>query len=245
MSYKGTNYHGFQIQKNAVTVQYVFQEALQRVLGELPGIKGCSRTDAGVHAREYCVSFRTPSEISCENLVGALNFYLPSDIRVRSAEEVCDGFHARYSCKAKRYCYLVYNSRVMDPFLEGLAFRFTPFIDVEELNRAAGYFVGKHDFAPFSANRGDVKDTQRQVFCFTVARQGDLVTFLVTADGFLYNMARVMAGTLLSVARGALEPNEIDEIFAKNKRTSRCFTAPPWGLYLDRVYYGFRDTEWK
>jgi len=237
IAYVGTRYHGFQIQKNAVTVQAVFQDALKRSVGELPDIKGCSRTDAGVHAKEYCLNFHTTSGLPEDRLVDALNHHLPRDIRVMSAREVADSFHARYSCAAKRYRYLVFNGRVMDPFLEGFALRFVPHIDHEALNLAAQRFVGVFDFLPFSGCRRDRADTIREVSEFSVTRENDLVTLLVTADGFLYNMARVMTGTLLSIASGALTPESIDAVFASKERINRCFTAPAAGLYLDKVYY--------
>ncbi|MCL2539276.1 MAG: tRNA pseudouridine(38-40) synthase TruA, partial [Oscillospiraceae bacterium] len=239
----GTRYHGFQIQKNAVTVQAVFQDALRRVLGGLPDIKGCSRTDAGVHAREYCLSFRTCSEIVNDRMRDALNFHLPRDIRVMSVSEAPDGFHARYSCLAKRYRYLVVNSRVMDPFYEGLALQFVPHIDSRELHSAAQRFVGAHDFLPFSGCRRGAEDTVREVFEVSVTRENDVVCLLFTADGFLYNMARVMTGTLLSVARGALVPEDIDAAFASGERKTGCFTAPAGGLYLDKVYYEYEAGE--
>jgi len=237
ISFVGSRYHGFQIQKNAVTVQEVFQDALKRVLGGLPDIKGCSRTDAGVHAKEYCISFHTPSGIEEEKLIGALNYYLPKDIRALDVREVPKDFHARYSCAAKRYRYLVYNAAVMDPFLEGYALQFIPHIDHERLDAAAKRFVGKRDFLPFSGRRDGAHDTVRTVFDFGVTREKDLVTLLVTADGFLFNMARIMTGTLLNVARGALTEKDIDDAFLTKKRMVKSFTAPAEGLYLDRVYY--------
>ena len=238
LTFVGTNYHGFQIQRNAVTVQEVFQCALRGALGgELPDIKGCSRTDAGVHAKEFFLNFLTDSAIDNRELTGALNFYLPKDIRVVSVSEVAAGFHARYSCRAKRYRYVVINSRVMDPFLEGLAFRFTPYIDEKKLDNAARRFIGTRDFYPFSGYKRVSGSTVRTVSDFSVTRQEQTVSFLVTADGFLYNMARVMVGTLLSVAAGNMDADEITGLFDSKKRGIHCYTAPAGGLYLDKVFY--------
>ncbi len=237
IAYVGTNYHGFQIQKNAVTVQAVFQEALHKTLSVLPDIKGCSRTDTGVHAKQYCISVQTDSEIAAEKLRDALNFHLPLDIRVFSVQEVLGDFHARYSCKGKQYQYLVYNSREIAPFLVGRALQFFKKIDEEKLNNAAQRFVGTHDFLPFSGNKRSVEDTVRTVSRFSVTRDGDLISFEVKADGFLYHMVRIMVGTLLSIARGTLQPEDIDWVFETGQRLNGCFTAPPEGLYLDRVFY--------
>lgn len=243
IAYVGTNYHGFQIQQNAVTVQQVFQEALQKTLGALPDIKGCSRTDSGVHANEYCISLQTDSEVTEEKLCDALNYHLPKDIRAYSAREVSPDFHARYDCVKKRYRYLVCNSRVMNPFLEGRAMQFVPHIDVKRLQDTAQHFIGTHDFVPFSGNKRATEDTVRTVFSFSVEREENLVTFLVEADGFLYNMVRIMVGTLLSVSRNKLCEADIDRIFESGVRPNECFTAPAEGLYLDKVFYEFEDEE--
>ena len=149
LRFVGTNYHGFQIQQNAVTVQSVFQQALRTVLGCLPDIKGCSRTDSGVHAKKYCLSFRAEPPLDERRTLLGLNANLPDDIRVTELTPVSDDFHARYSCTGKRYEYLVCNSRVLDPFLYGRALRFTPRIDCASLNGVAQVFVGEHDFSAF------------------------------------------------------------------------------------------------
>ena len=233
----GTAYHGSQIQSNAVTVQGVFQDALRCVLGSLPDIKMCSRTDSGVHALQFCISFETPNYIREDKLVLALNSYLPADIRALSARRVPQGFHARYWSLGKKYIYRVCNSRIMDPFENGLAAQFIPHIDENKLNEIARAFVGEHDFRAFCSIKTDVESTVRTVSQYSVSRSGDMVEFAVTADGFLYNMARIMAGTLLNCARGKLGAEEIEHSLKTGERTNLLATAPACGLYLAQVFY--------
>jgi tRNA pseudouridine38-40 synthase len=243
LAYVGTRYHGFQIQENALTVQEVFQQALCRVLLESPDIKGCSRTDSGVHARDFAVNFPVQSDIEERRLMHALNYYLPKDIRALSIREVPTDFHARYDCIKKRYRYLVWNDSVLDPFYIDRAVLVQRDIDLERIRSAAARFVGTHDFKPFSGRKVTVTDTVRTVYSFDVQKKGPLVSFSVTADGFLYNMVRVMVGTLLSVVHERITKDDIDAIFDSGERAAVCVTAPPEGLYLDRVFYGFEDEE--
>lgn len=233
----GTRYHGSQIQKNANTVQAEFQRALQAVLGRLPDIKCCSRTDAGVHARMFCISFLDGGDLAPGRLQMALNNNLPPDIRATAARFVPTDFHARYSATGKRYRYLVWNHAVMDPFYVERAAQFVPPIDERALHSVAQVFVGRHDFSAFCAKKSDVEDTVRTVSDYSVARSGDLVSFSVTADGFLYNMARAMAGTLLNAARGKLSREDIETRLKTGVRDNLVATAPACGLYLDEVFY--------
>jgi len=236
--YDGANYHGWQIQQNAISVQQVFQQALQRIIGDSPDIKGCSRTDTAVHAREFCISFHTEHSIPCARLVGALNHFLPKDIAVLSCREVPEDFHARYSCLGKEYEYCIWNERVRNPFLIGRALHYWYPLDLDRLNRAASQLVGPHDFTSFCAvdarKRGNMT---RTVTCAHWKREGGMVSFTVAADGFLYHMVRIMVGTMLRVAEGKLEPNDIEKILAACDRKAAGPTAPPQGLYLNRVFY--------
>ena len=160
LAYDGTRYHGWQIQENAVTVQQVFQEALCKVTGRQEDLKACSRTDTGVHAREFCVSLKTESPIPEERLVAALNHYLPQDVAVRSCQRVGEDFHARYSCKGKEYCYEIWNHPVREPFLAGRALHYWYPIDEALLDQAARHYLGSHDFSSFCTldkrERGDL-----------------------------------------------------------------------------------------
>lgn len=238
LAYDGTRYHGWQIQENAVTVQQVFQEALMKVTGRQEDLKACSRTDTGVHAREFCVSLKTESPIPEERLVAALNHYLPQDMAVRSCQRVGEDFHARYSCKGKEYCYEIWNHPVREPFLAGRALHYWYPIDEALLDQAARHYLGSHDFSSFcTLDKRERGDLTRRVFTSRVERRGDLVVFTVGADGFLYNMVRIMVGTLLRVQQGKFSPEDIRGILEAKDRKAAGPTAPACGLYLNRVFY--------
>lgn len=238
LAYDGTRYHGWQIQENAVTVQQVFQEALCKVTGRQEDLKACSRTDTGVHAREFCVSLKTESPIPEERLVAALNHYLPQDMAVRSCQRVGADFHARYSCKGKEYCYEIWNHPVREPFLAGRALHYWYPIDEALLDQAARHYLGSHDFSSFcTLDKRERGDLTRRVFTSRVERRGDLVVFTVGADGFLYNMVRIMVGTLLRVQQGKFSPEDIPGILEAKDRKAAGPTAPACGLYLNRVFY--------
>ena len=237
ISYCGTNYHGFQVQKNALAVCEVFQNAVENVLGTRYDIKGCSRTDSGVHANMYCLSMKINEAIPCESLINALNSRLPDDIAVTNAAEVSDDFHARYSCRGKEYIYKIYNSRIKDPFSPMLKYRLAYNLDAELLNREAKCFVGTHDFAAFCSVGSDITDTVRTINSFTVTRTGSDVVFTVSGDGFLYNMVRIMVGTLVFIAMGRIAEGSIPDIISSHDRSRAGKTMPPHGLYLNRVFY--------
>lgn len=239
MTYDGRNFHGWQIQKNALSVQEVFQNALFRVTGETNDIKGCSRTDTGVHANMYCVSFQTEHRIPIKRLPAAVNNYLPNSIAVLSAREVDESFHARYSCRGKEYVYKIWNNHIRNPFLDGYALHYWYRIDLEAMNGAAEYFVGKHDFTSFCTvdNNREKGDFNRTVEDLTIKKEDDLVSITVRADGFLYNMVRIIVGTLLYVSEGKIIPEDIPRIIEARERTLAGPTAPPVGLYLNKVFY--------
>lgn len=239
LAYCGTGYHGWQIQDNARTVQQVFQEALARIVGVCPPLKGCSRTDAGVHARQFCISMKIDTRIPNERLVGAMNHFLPPDMAVLSCRTVQDDLHARYSCLGKEYTYEIWNQPVRNPFLEGRALHYYGPLDVDKLNEAAQYYVGKHDFHSFcTLDARDEGDLTRTIQYANVRRREDgMVIFTVAADGFLYNMVRILTGTLLEVAQGKRTPQEIEHILKAKDRAAAGPTAPACGLYLNRVFY--------
>lgn len=238
LSYDGAAYHGWQIQENALTVQQVFQEALEKITGLREDLKACSRTDTGVHAREFCVSLKTESPIAPQRLQAALNHYLPPDVAVKEVSQVPLEFHARYSCKGKEYVYQIWNHPVRDPFLKDRALHYWYPIDEALLNQAAQGYLGRHDFSSFcTLDKRERGDLRRTVFTSRVERQGDLVTFTVGADGFLYNMVRIMVGTLLRVQQGKFSPQDIPAILEARDRKAAGPTAPAQGLYLNRVFY--------
>lgn len=239
LSYDGTNYHGFQIQKNAVTIQEIFQNALKNVLKCSPEIKGCSRTDSGVHANMYGISFKTDSKIKCENLIFALNRYLPGDMAVTSCKDVDENFHARYSCVAKEYIYKILNSKIRNPFLDKYAFHYWYPIDIDKLNRAAAMFIGKHDFTSFATidKSREASNMVRTIQDLSIKKDGDLIIIKIKADGFLYNMVRIIVGTLLRVAQGKINPEDIPKIISEKNRALAGPTAPAHGLYLNKIFY--------
>ena len=237
--YVGTAYHGFQVQKNAITICEAFQDALERVLGERCDIKGCSRTDAGVHANKYVLSLKTDNSIDTRGFVFAMNAALPDDIAVLDCKEVDVDFHARYSCKGKRYIYKIYNSRLPDPFLQNRSYRCPVKLDAEIMNEAAKCFIGTHDFSAFCTldNYNRDKSKVRTIYDCSAERTGDVITISITGDGFLYNMVRIVCGTLLYTARGKIAPEELPEIIRLGDRKLAGPTLPPQGLYLDEIFY--------
>lgn len=237
ISYDGSNYHGWQVQKNAVTVQEVFQNAVKKLFKQNIDIKGCSRTDSGVHANKYCVSFKTDTDIPRENIIMALNSYLPDDIAVLNCTDMDIDFHARYNVVKKEYVYIINNSKIRNPFLRNYSFWYRYDIDTDYLNEQAQAFVGTYDYSGFCSANSGVEDTVRTVHSFEVSRKGDIVYFKVSADGFLYNMVRIMVGTLLFVNEGKIKKDELKNVILSKNRKLAGKTAPPQGLYLNDVIY--------
>jgi tRNA pseudouridine38-40 synthase len=237
MSYRGTNYHGYQRQENALTVQEVVEKHVSSVLNEKVIINGCSRTDTGVHANNYCFSVLTNSLIPPKNFVRGVNGRLPKDISILSCEEVSEEFHARFSCVAKEYIYLIHNSESKNPFAIDLAYHYRRPLDVDLIRAAASKFVGTHDFSAFCSDCGIQKNTIRTIYNFDVEINGESVKMLVKGDGFLYNMIRIMVGTLLCVNEKKISIDEIDDIIASGDRQRAGKTAQPHGLYLNRIFY--------
>lgn len=237
IKYDGSAYHGWQVQKNALTVQEVFQNAVEKVFLSRLDVKGCSRTDTGVHANMYCVSLKTDMDIAPYGIIMALNSNLPRDIAVVDCREVDDDFHPRYSCKSKEYIYKIYNGRIRNPFDADYALHYNRPIDAEYLNREAQAFVGKYDYSGFCSANSDVEDTVRDVKSFSVWREGNYVYFKVEADGFLYNMVRIMVGTLLFVNEGKIKEGELKDVILSKDRKKAGKTASPNGLYLNKINY--------
>ena len=236
--YDGKNYHGWQIQKNALSVQEVFQNALKKVIYESPEIKGCSRTDTGVHANMYGISLKTGSKISCQTLIGALNRYLPPSVAVIDCCEAPMDFHARYSCLGKEYIYKIWNHKIRNPFLDGYALHYYYPLNVEKLDKASKSFIGEHDFTSFcTLDRRNPGNLVRHVKSFDVYKNGDIIEMKVHANGFLYNMVRIMVGTLFRIAQGKIGEADIPKIIAAENRREAGPTAPAHGLYLNKVFY--------
>lgn len=240
IAYKGTNYGGFQVQPNAPTVCAAVQDAMQRVLGCRPDVKGCSRTDAGVHARRFALSFCYTGKVPAEKMVQAFNAHLPLDIRALEIWPVAENFHARYAAHAKTYRYYILNARVDDPFTFDTCCRIGPELDVATMQAAAERFVGTHDFLALCASGSSVAahgDTVRTITRCTVERVGDRVTITVTADGYLYNMVRILAGTLVEAGLHKRTPESIPALLASRDRRRAGQTLPAKGLFLEDVAY--------
>ena len=237
LKYEGTAYHGWQTQKNDVTVEQTLEEAAAKIVGHPVKMTGCGRTDAGVHARVYVANFRTDARIPTDRIPYALNTHLPDDIAVTGAMEVPERFNAIGSCVKKEYTYLIYNSHIRDPFYVNRAWLYPKHLDEAVMQRAGQQFVGTHDFAAVRSVGTDVKSTVRTVYYYEVERQGNLISLRVCANGFLYNMARAMAGTVVYAAEGKFPPEEIGEILRRGDRTAAGPTVPPGGLYMTKLWY--------
>lgn len=237
LTYVGTAYHGWQIQKNAVTVEETLEQALASVVGHPVKCTGAGRTDAGVHARVYIANFYTTSTIPCERLPLAVNTRLPEDIVVTKATEVPEEFNAIGSCLKKEYTYQIYNSRIRDPFYVDRVWFYPKKLDETVMAAAAAQFVGTHDFAAMRSVGTETRTTVRTVHYFEVERKDNLILCRVCADGFLYNMARAMVGTIVYASEGKLTPEEIPAILEGRCRTDAGPTAPPGGLYMTKLWY--------
>lgn len=238
LAYKGTAYCGWQVQKNARSVQQTLQDAMESAFGSRGTVTGCSRTDAGVHAKGFvCKAEGLPEGIPAERVPEALGRRLPPDIAVREAWPVPDSFHPRYDAKGKEYSYRIRNSRISDPFDFDYAPLWFPPIDAERADALCKHFCGTQDFRSFQAVGSDVTDTIRTVSDFSCRREGDLVIFTVQADGFLYNMARILVGTVLDLLDDPSAERRAQEILAARDRALAGRTMPAKGLCLERVFY--------
>jgi len=237
LAFDGTKYHGWQIQNNAVTVQELVQEALCKVTGERTEVVGCSRTDAGVHALNYCISFDTNTGIPLANLPLAVNTKLPRDIRFYSCERSQNDFHARFSAKSKTYIYKTDFGRTANPFMGNYSCHFPYSLDIDNIKKAAQCFVGTYDFAAFMAIGGSQKTTVRTVNSLDVTCDGNILTFEINANAYLYNMVRIISGTLLYVGCGKIKVYDIPCIIESKDRRRAGITAPASGLYLKEVFY--------
>ncbi len=237
LRYLGTHYHGWQVQENALAVQPIIQNALLEMFPHRPGVTGCSRTDSGVHANMYCCHFDSPLRRDPFGVICSVNRNLPNDIAVTDCRMVDEDFHARYSVVSKEYVYKIYNGVHRNPFAHHLAYHYRFPLNVEAMNAAAEHFVGTYDFTSFCAVNAKEGDKTRTVFHASVTREGEYVLFRVSANGFLYNMVRIMVGTLLRVSQGKFAPDDIPRIIEAKDRGQAGPTAPPEGLYLNQVFY--------
>ncbi|WP_139905840.1 tRNA pseudouridine(38-40) synthase TruA [Clostridium thermarum] len=237
LEYDGTNYGGWQRQKNIVTVQQALEDAIFIITSERCNVIGCSRTDAKVHAREFICNFHTNSSIPSERIREALNTKLPEDIRVLESMEVDMDFHARYDSKGKTYCYTILNQLVNSALLRNYVGHVAQPLNISWMEEAALHFLGTHDFAAFRNLGSSVKTTTRTISQLDISVEAPLIKIYCTADGFLYNMMRIIVGTLINVGIGKISPGQIPEIIASKDRTKAGKSVSPQGLCLEKVYY--------
>ena len=235
--FDGSRYHGWQVQKSDATVAGTLESVLSQLCEHPVKVHGCGRTDAGVHAERYCANFKTSSNIPPDRLPLAINSLLPDDISVQCTMIAPDDFDANLSCVKKEYTYRIYNSRIRDPFYSKRAYFYPQTLDVDLIRKASQHFVGTHDFAAVRSVGTETKTTVRTVFWYEVEKCGQLLELRACADGFLYNMARAMVGTLLYVSEGKISPDELPNLLEQKDRRLTGPTVPPDGLYLTRICY--------
>ena len=237
LSFDGSNYHGWQMQKRDRSVQEMLQKALAAVCGNRVPVTGCGRTDAGVHALRYCANFRSESTIPLDRLPLAVNSRLPSDIAVSAACEVPEDFNAVCSCIKKEYLYRIHNSRIRDPFLQRRVCFYPAPLDRDLLRQAAAAFEGTHDFAAVRSVGTETKTTVRTVFWCRVKAEDEHIEIRICADGFLYNMARAMVGTMVYAGHGKIPPGEIPRAAEETRQASDRPDHAAAGLYMNRIWY--------
>lgn len=237
IAYDGTNYCGWQVQPNGITVEEVVNKALKKLTGEDIQVIGASRTDSGVHALGNVAVFDTHTTIPPEQISYALNQRLPEDIVIVKSEEVAEDFHPRYCDCSKTYEYHILNTRIPIPTKRLTNYFVSYDLDVEKMRKAAGYLIGEHDFVSFCNVRTDVEDTVRTVTEFEILKDGEEITIRISGNGFLYNMVRIIVGTLIRVGRGFYEPEKVKEILEAKDRKAAGVTAPPHGLILAEIRY--------
>ena len=237
ISYDGTDYVGWQSQKNGVSVQDLVEEALEKVVKKKIRITGSGRTDAGVHALGQVANFKTDSTVPPERFALALNTYLPRDIRVLKSESAPEDFNARYSAKRKKYRYSAFIGDISLPLKQRYALHLETMPDIEKMKEAAKIFVGEHDFRSFSSTGSAVKTTVRTIYSVDVEERNGDITIDVCGNGFLYNMVRIIAGSLFAVGYGKTSVNALIEALLGAKRPNECKTLPAQGLCLIEVEY--------
>ena len=237
IAYDGTNYCGWQVQPNGITIEEVLNRSLKKLTGEDILVIGASRTDSGVHAMGNVAVFDTDTTIPAEKIAVALNQRLPEDIVVVKSEEVALDFHPRYCDCSKTYEYHIINTRIPIPTKRLTNYFVSYPLDIEKMKMAAAYLVGEHDFVSFCNVRTDVENTVRTITALDIVTKGNKITIRITGNGFLYNMVRIIVGTLIRVGRGFYEPEKVKEILEAKDRKAAGVTAPAHGLMLMEIQY--------
>lgn len=237
IEYDGTSYAGWQRQVNAMTIQQRIEDALKDTLGLETPVIGAGRTDAGVHARGQVAHFDTGLDIPGDRYAFILNQKLPPDIRIRESRECASSFHARKSAIGKHYRYTLFVSRQDTAIFRNFSCHIPVKLDLEKMKEAATFLEGEHDFSAFRAAGSNIVGTVRTIYDLTVTGEGDLIHIDVTGNGFLYNMVRIIAGTLTEVGKGKLEPEKVREILEIKDRTLAGMTMPAKGLIMEEVFY--------
>jgi tRNA pseudouridine38-40 synthase len=237
LQYDGTAYAGWQYQKNALTIQQVVEEAIESLTGQHSTVIAAGRTDRGVHALGQVTNFKTESNIPTDRWLYALNAVLPEDIRVIDAQDVLPLFHARFDAKGKLYRYIIWNAPYSSALLRNFSLHVARPLDTDAMRMAAQYFVGTHDFSSFQASGSTVRDTVRNIWDISIQTDGKMISISISGDGFLYNMVRIMVGTLIDVGIGKMAVCDAKLILEARDRKRAGKTAGPHGLYLVKVYY--------
>ncbi|MBR2044258.1 MAG: tRNA pseudouridine(38-40) synthase TruA [Clostridia bacterium] len=237
IAFDGTDYHGWQVQPNGITVQEQLQNSMKALYGFSPDVTGCSRTDAGVHAECFFCHFDLEGLIPNEGVIKGLNSVLPDDIRVLECKEVDADFHSRYCAKKKTYLYRIDRRNISDPFSCRFSYRYDGKLNVGDMNYFCSTLCGEHDFEGFSSANRSVQDTVRTVYDCHISENGNYLELFITGNGFLYNMVRIVTGTALEVGKGKIDKNIAEKIFITKDRSIAGATAPAKGLFLKLVEY--------
>lgn len=238
IAYDGSRYNGWQRQENTEnTIQGKLETLLTKMTGEAVEIHGSGRTDAGVHAKGQVANFHTNTKMKTEEIKTYMNEYLPMDIAVLEVKDAAERFHSRLNVKRKTYCYHIWNSSVPNVFARKYSYQVPEALDVESMERAASYLLGTHDFKSFCARKKMKKSTVRMIESIDFKRDGDMLLITYRGNGFLYNMVRILTGTLIEVGRGERQPEDMKTILESQKRENAGFTAPAQGLFMEKVEY--------
>ena len=237
IEYDGKGFNGWQKQPNKLNIQGEIESAINRITGETVELYASGRTDAGVHALGQTANFKTNSNIPIEKMCIAINSQLKNSIVIKSAEEVSEDFHCRYNCKGKKYRYIINNSLNGSAIYRGLEYHMPVKLCIEDMKKALKYFEGKHDFKAFKSSGTSSKSSIREIYSAELKQDGERIIIELTGSGFLYNMVRIISGTIVDVGLGKIKPDDIPEIINKKERTNAGKTLPAHGLYLVEVYY--------